>query len=463
MYPRRFTLVFLLSVALFLCALLLVAVHPRAFAQEQSNLRINEFMADNDSIVVDPDEPADANPYEDWFEIYNAGATAVNLQELYLTDDLTNLTKFQITQAITISARGFLILWADEDLEQGPSHVGFKLSKDGGDLALVASDGTTIIDSYTYGPQTSDISEGRTFDGAGPWIAYQEATPGRSNLLMPPVISSVTHTPTLPISGEQIEISAVVTDSNAVRSVTLYYTTDGATFRSRAMGDIGDNQYQAALRLQAEGSSIHAAAQTHLVSYYVEARDADDQTSRSPRNAPQDVYKFLLDYTPPMLYLNEVMADNVDVLEDPQQPGAFPDWFELYNPTTQTIELQGLALTDNIDDPMRAPITQALTISPGGYLLFYADDDPEKGPTHLSFRLNAGGESVYLMGPEGAYVIDSITFGGLSANQAYGRFPDGTGEAGIPLCPSPGATNIVCNQFVFLPSVAGQAINRGSQ
>ena len=36
---------------------------------------------------------------------------------------------------------------------------------------------------------------------------------------------------------------------------------------------------------------------------------------------------------PANLYINEVMADNKTILEDPDEPGEFPDWFEVYNPT----------------------------------------------------------------------------------------------------------------------------------
>src|SRR6185503_13398661 len=48
---------------------------------------INEWMADNESILADP---ADGD-YEDWFELYNPNPVAVNLSGYYLSDSLTNI------------------------------------------------------------------------------------------------------------------------------------------------------------------------------------------------------------------------------------------------------------------------------------------------------------------------------------------------------------------------------------
>ena len=58
-----------------------------------SLLFINEFMASNnsDSNIHDP-----FGDYDDWIEIYNFSDSPRDLAGMYLTDDLTNLTKWQI-------------------------------------------------------------------------------------------------------------------------------------------------------------------------------------------------------------------------------------------------------------------------------------------------------------------------------------------------------------------------------
>ena len=51
---------------------------------------ISEFMADNDTVLVDED-----GDFEDWIEIYNPGPGALNLDGYHLTDDPDNLQKWQ--------------------------------------------------------------------------------------------------------------------------------------------------------------------------------------------------------------------------------------------------------------------------------------------------------------------------------------------------------------------------------
>ena len=74
-----------------------------------------------------------------------------------------------------------MILWADKEPEQGATHVDIKLSSGGEDLALIASNGVTIIDSYTFGPQLEDVSEGRTPNGGNSFDFFTSPTPGSAN------------------------------------------------------------------------------------------------------------------------------------------------------------------------------------------------------------------------------------------------------------------------------------------
>ncbi len=142
-------------------------------------LIINEFMADNTSTIEDPDD--DAGTYEDWIEIYNPGSSDVDMGGLYLTDDLTNPTKWQVPQGVTITAGGYLLLWADGDTTQGDTHADFKLNVAGEALGLYGSDGVTLIDSITFDAQTADVSYGRLLDGGENTGVIAAPTPGATN------------------------------------------------------------------------------------------------------------------------------------------------------------------------------------------------------------------------------------------------------------------------------------------
>ena len=86
-----------------------------------------------------------------------------------------------ISEGTIISGAGFLLVWCDEDQEQGDLHTNFKLSAGGEFIALVASDGFTIIDSISFGIQIADISFGRVPDGNNSWVSFTTPTPNSSN------------------------------------------------------------------------------------------------------------------------------------------------------------------------------------------------------------------------------------------------------------------------------------------
>lgn len=143
-------------------------------------LLINEVMADNDGAHPDPDE---AGAYEDWFEVYNPTEAAVDMSGMYLTDNLSNPTKWKVPNGVTVAAKGYLVFIADGETNQGARHTSFSLSADGEALGIYGTDGTTLIDSMTFSTQRTDVSLGRTTDGAASWSIFQPATPGASNRL----------------------------------------------------------------------------------------------------------------------------------------------------------------------------------------------------------------------------------------------------------------------------------------
>src|SRR5262249_3900052 len=115
---------------------------------------INEWMAANNRASGLAD-PADGN-YDDWFELYNPGANAVDLGGYFLTDNLTNKFQFQIPDNghYTIPAGGYLLVWADSTPAQNSTnrpdlHVSFNLRAAGEAIGLFAADGTQI-DAITF-------------------------------------------------------------------------------------------------------------------------------------------------------------------------------------------------------------------------------------------------------------------------------------------------------------------------
>lgn len=146
-------------------------------------LFINEFMAANKSTIKDEFGESD-----DWIELYNADHNSVWLGDKYLSDNLDNPTKWALPDT-TILPGGFLIIWADDQSTQGSMHASFKLSKDTEAIGLFGNNqsGNALIDAVEYTSQSTDISQGRKFDGDEEWVFFSVPTPGSSNGKSEPV------------------------------------------------------------------------------------------------------------------------------------------------------------------------------------------------------------------------------------------------------------------------------------
>lgn len=152
-----------------------------------ATLWINEWMASNATALADP---ADGD-FEDWFEIYNPAESDVDISGFSLTDDLAAPAKFRVPQGYRVPAKGFLLVWADEESGQsqvGRSlHVNFKLSGTGESIGIFGPDGRRV-DAVVFKAQTNDISQGRYPDGApAPFRFFRYSTAGAPNQIAEPI------------------------------------------------------------------------------------------------------------------------------------------------------------------------------------------------------------------------------------------------------------------------------------
>jgi hypothetical protein len=144
-------------------------------------LYINEIMAS--STTCCPDDDGETDAFDDWIEIYNASEGTVDLSGMYLSDNLSDPFKSKIPNSVTIPAGGFMIFWADEQGNQGPLHMNFKLSKSGEAAGLYYIDGRRI-DDKTFSDQDDNKSFGRSGNETGneaTWIQFTSPTPGAPN------------------------------------------------------------------------------------------------------------------------------------------------------------------------------------------------------------------------------------------------------------------------------------------
>ncbi|MHC1704376.1 MAG: OadG family transporter subunit [Tenuifilaceae bacterium] len=150
------------------------------YAQSKKDLRINEVLILNNTNYVDSYGSRSA-----WIEIFNTAYNKVNIGGCYLTDDLSNPTKYSIPRNdpnTVIPTRFYLIFWADNKTTHGTFHLNFELDSTSKFIALFDGDGKTLIDSVSLPAPKMDISYARTIDGMGDWREMVKTTPMATNI-----------------------------------------------------------------------------------------------------------------------------------------------------------------------------------------------------------------------------------------------------------------------------------------
>ncbi|MFT5386163.1 MAG: hypothetical protein ACI81W_003575, partial [Saprospiraceae bacterium] len=185
-----------------------------------TNVYINEIAANGT-------EYQDENgKYSDWIEIYNDNNFDVSLGGLYLTDDLEDLTKWQVASVETVPANGFITIFADDKPERGGFHATFKLSSNGETVALVQAldNELIIIDSLTFENVPFKASVGRSTETVDDVVLFGDPTPlapnaGALSWLTKPDISLDHGVFTTP------QLLTIIHDDP---SATIRYTDDGS-------------------------------------------------------------------------------------------------------------------------------------------------------------------------------------------------------------------------------------------
>ena len=181
---------------------------------------INEWMASNRRTIENPDDPGH---FDDWFELYNAGAGPADLSDYNLSNNLTNRSNSRLPAGTVLPAGGYLLVWADG--ANNPAgllglHADFKLSAGGEAIGLFGPAGE-LVDGVRFGPQTNDVSQGRWPNGqpGANYAWFTNATPGAANVYLgptlnrPPAISPIAD-PYL-IAGQSLTLALAASDPDA--------------------------------------------------------------------------------------------------------------------------------------------------------------------------------------------------------------------------------------------------------
>ena len=197
------------------------------------SIYINEWLANGKVNFVD-----------DFVEFYNSDLWPVDLGGLYITDNpISQPEKYQMAPLNFVPGNGYAVF--DADKQEQPGHLPFRLSSDQGMIALFESD-SKEIDWVVYGPQTTDVSQGRAPDSSEVYAFSDIPTPGVAN-----PASAVTET-----------IDVALMD---IEHIWSYEQSDTALASDWMMAGYNDSLWPAGpALLYVENSALPAAKNTAL-------------------------------------------------------------------------------------------------------------------------------------------------------------------------------------------------------
>ena len=150
--------------------------------------------------------------------------------------------------------------------------------------------------------------------------------------------------------------------------------------------------------------------------------------------------------------INEISAANGIYVNDYFKRN---DWVELYNTTSQPVDVEGMFLSDNEADPKKYQITKgetkAETVIPAhGHLIVWCDKLETETLLHANFKLDADGGIVMLTAADGSWT-DKVTYGLMKEDETVGRYPDGTSDIFVMNNPTIAKTNIYSSYATTVP------------
>ncbi len=201
-----------------------VTLDSAANAAALTNVVINEFLTRNTGTNGIRDEEG---LLEGWIEIYNRGATSVNLAGWSLTDDVDEPAKW-IFPATNILAGQYMVVFAsgnDRRVAGAPLHTNFKLSPSASYLGLFNADfSPQAAFQYNYPEQRNDISYGLDDTNALRYFAL--TTPGGPNGFS--TITGVVSPLSASVSSRFFSAPIDLVLTTATANATILYTTNGS-------------------------------------------------------------------------------------------------------------------------------------------------------------------------------------------------------------------------------------------
>ena len=142
--------------------------------------------------------------------------------------------------------------------------------------------------------------------------------------------------------------------------------------------------------------------------------------------------------------INEVSIDNSIYVNEYYKKN---DWIELYNTTSEPIDVAGMYLTDNSKKLTKYQIPandEANTIiEPFGHLIIWADKLTPLSQLHASFKLDADKSGEVILTASDKSWSDILYYDIHLGTESVGLYPDGSNDVYLMTTPTIGKANVI--------------------
>ena len=158
-----------------------------------------------------------------------------------------------------------------------------------------------------------------------------------------------------------------------------------------------------------------------------------------------DVQVSTASVTAARVVINEIQVSNLDMFLD--RSLNYGGYVEIYNPSTRGFSLEGLYVSDDAGNLMKAMLNSHSGAVPAKGFGIIWFDHATRDNGQVDFKLNMDGGTIYISDPSGRLLV-SQTYPPAVSRTSYARTTDGGNEWGVTAQPTPGASNSGSGAFV---------------
>jgi hypothetical protein len=412
------------------------------FISFYSGPRLNEVMARNLGAVT-----MSGGLAADWVELHNPGDSTFNLSGMRLSIDVAQTNQWVFPLGVTIPAHGYLVVWCTSArpasmVVEAELNTGHGIDAQSGAVYLFNPQGQPV-DRVEFGFQPDNYSIGRADTT---WQLQATPTPGATNSppasLGPPAALRINEWVALdPVdegwfelynsSSLPVSLSGLyLTDDPSIFGLTNYviaplsFIAPNSWVRFFADSDPSSGRDHVNFRLHELGETIRLSDSNLQL---IDSVDFGASRFNTSQGRIPDGASRIVELPPTPAGANHIPLRGIVINELMVNPtGSAEQAVELYNDTSQAIDISHWWLSDSAAVPQKFRVPSGTAVPAGGFKVFYAADFAA-GNTNIPIAWSGSFGEVWLSEADAAGNLSgaraTIEYGALPFARSYGITP----------------------------------------